>query len=265
MRRCLKYPWKESPYMYRKRIAALLLCLLFLFSVCPVPAAAEENAQPLKGVVIGLDPGHQHYHDNSGEPVSPRSGVMKQKVAGGCRGVRSGVYEYQVNLEIALLLRDLLTEAGAEVVLTRETSEVNISNKQRAELFNEREVDFGIRLHCNNSERDSARGALMLVPSKKCTDHFVTNLFIALTILEHYTRATGLPWAMGEGNLQFRDDQTGFNWCTRPIVCIEMGYLSNRQDDHLLSDPEFQQRMARGLYEGICACFDENGKLKITG
>ena len=40
--------------------------------------------------------------------------------------------------------------------------------------------------------------------------------------------------------MTYRSDQTGFNWCTRPIINIEMGHLSNPDDDKLLSDEAFQ-------------------------
>ena len=77
--------------------------------------------------------------------MAPGSKETKQKVAGGCRGVKSGVYEYEVNLNVGLLLRDLLQEAGATVVMTHEVLDVNISNSQRAQMFNEAKVDLGIR------------------------------------------------------------------------------------------------------------------------
>ena len=247
--------------MKLRKTAALLLLILTLL---PVRPAFCEEALPLQGVTIGIDPGHQLIYDPDGEPVAPGSSRKKQKVAGGCRGIRSRVYEYEVNLNVGLYLRDLLTEAGAEVVLTHDVLRVNISNKQRAELFNAHEVDLGIRLHCNNADRQAARGGVMLVPDKKhAGTHFVSDIFIGLTVLDHYIEVTGLPRKLKKGFLEFRDDQAGFNWCTRPVVCLEMGYLSNPEDDRLLSDPAFQQKMAQGIFEGICACFDETGTLKI--
>ena len=46
----------------------------------------------------------------------------------------------------------------------------------------------------------------------------------------------------------------------RPIINIEMGHLSNPDDDALLSDPEFQKKMAEGLCSGIVQFFAENGR-----
>ena len=218
----------------------------------PTPTPTDG---PLIGFIIGVDPGHQLVYDPAPEPVAPGSRETKQKVAGGCRGVKSGVYEYEVNQDVSLLLRDMLQEAGAMVVLTHDVLDVNISNIQRAQMFNEAQVDLGIRIHCNNggSERKYT-GAFMLVPTENRTKFYEQNVEAAKTILAAYCEETGLPTRYKDG-ITYRSDQTGFNWCERPIVTIEMGHLSNPAEDALLSDPEFQVKMARGLFNGILRYF----------
>lgn len=249
--------------VFGRKSLSLFLGTLFLF--CAVfCCAAEEAALPLAGVKIGIDPGHQRIYDPKAERIGPNSTKVKQKVAGGCVGVVSRVMEYEVNLQVALLLADMLTKAGAEVFLTHDTLDVNISNRQRAEFFNAHEVDLGIRLHCNKAGSASERGAITLVPGKDCTGHFIANLFAGITVQESYCAVTGLPSHLNPGMLEFRDDQSGFNWCTRPVFCLEMGYLSNAEDDALLSDPAFWPVMAQGIFEGICNCFGADGKLKVS-
>jgi N-acetylmuramoyl-L-alanine amidase len=149
----------------------------------------------------------------------------------------------------------MLQEAGAMVVLTHDVLDVNISNIQRAQMFNEAQVDLGIRIHCNNggSERKYT-GAFMLVPTENRTKFYEQNVEAAKTILAAYCEETGLPTRYKDG-ITYRSDQTGFNWCERPIVTIEMGHLSNPAEDALLSDPEFQVKMARGLFNGILRYF----------
>ena len=217
----------------------------------PEPTAAPG---PLTGFVIGLDPGHQLVYDPAREPVAPGSSETKQKVAGGCRGVKSGVYEYEVNLDVSLLLRDMLEEAGATVIMTHEVLDVNISNVQRAQMFNEANVDLGIRIHCNKSDNSKTAGAFMLVPTENRTKFYEENIRAAQVILKAYCAETGLSMRYKDG-ITYRNDQTGFNWCTRPIINIEMGHLSNPSEDALLSDPAFQVKMARGLFNGILQYF----------
>ncbi len=218
----------------------------------PTPEPTEEptpEPEPLSGITIGLDPGHQGKQNSDTEPVSPGSGERKMKVTSGTDGVSTGVEEHEVNLAVALKLRKLLEGAGAEVVMTRESADVDISNAERAQLFNDHEVNLGLRLHCNGSENSSDTGAFMLVPEdnpykEKCDK-------AAEIILDYYTSETGIK----SKGVTERGDQTGFNWCERPIVNIEMGHLSNAAEDEKLTDSDFQSDMARGLYEGIMAYF----------
>lgn len=223
----------------------------------PDPTATPSptpTPRPLEGLVIGIDPGHQRVYDPKPEPVAPGSSATKQKVAGGCRGVKSRVYEYEVNLNVGLYLRDLLEEMGATVIMTHDTLDVNISNIERAQMFNENNVDLAIRLHCNKADDSKTRGAFMLIPSEKRTKFYEFNKRAAETVLAAYLEETGLSMRYKTGITE-RSDQTGFNWCERPIINIEMGHLSNPDDDALLSTDEFQKKMAQGLCSGIVAFF----------
>jgi len=101
----------------------------------PEPEPTPEP-KPLDGIVIGLDPGHQGKQNSEKEPESPGSDKMKMKVTSGTAGVSSGVDEHIVNLNVGLKLRDMLEEAGADVIMTRESADVDISNAERAVLFN---------------------------------------------------------------------------------------------------------------------------------
>ena len=210
---------------------------------------------PLAGLVIGIDAGHQSHGDLEKEPNAPDSDEMKARCSSGTRGIATGIYEYEVNLAVALKLQSILEEAGATVVMTRTENDVNISNRERAELFNEYGVDLAIRLHCNGTNDTSVRGAFMLVPTKEHTSFYNENVRAATAILDSYCKATGLS-ARKHNGITYRSDQTGFNWCTQPIVCIEMGHLSNETEDLLLTNDAFQDKMAFGIYRGILAYFE---------
>ena len=220
------------------------------------PPTPTPTPKPLEGVVIGIDPGHQRVYNPNPEPVAPGSSQTKQKVAGGCRGVKSGVYEYEVVQSVGLYLKALLEEQGATVCITHETIDVDISNIERAEFFNEHNVDLGIRLHCNKSDDKKVKGAFMLIPSERRTKFYEFNLRAAKTVLEEYLKETGLSMRYRDGITE-RADQTGFNWCKRPVINIEMGHLSNPEEDALLSTDAFQQKMAQGLCNGIVRFFTE--------
>ena len=207
----------------------------------------------LHGLIIGIDPGHQAHSNSELEPVAPGSSEQKKKVSSGTSGTISGVREHEVNLAVGLLLRDLLEAEGATVIMTRETADVDISNAERAQIFNAYQVDLGLRIHCNGSEDESVQGAFMLVPTENPFQEDCIRA--AETILSAYGAVTGINIDRG---LTFRSDQTGFNWCERPVVNIEMGHMTNPEEDRKLTELDFQVKMAEGLYQGILAFFTEH-------
>lgn len=216
------------------------------------PTPTPKPKQPLAGRVIGLDPGHQAHSSAELEPVAPGSSTMKKKVSSGTRGVATRVYEYEVNLAVGLLLRDMLEAAGATVLITHTKADVDMSNIERAEFFNDNKVELGVRLHCNGNDDHSVRGAFMLVPKSKDYPYYNECVRAAKAILKAYGEETGLNTEKG---ITYRSDQTGFNWCTRPVTNIEMGHMTNPDEDRLLTDSDFQVKMARGIYNGIVAYF----------
>lgn len=232
---------------------ALLLALLL--AIC-LPAAAEQwqwKQEPtpvlsgrLAGVKIGVDPGHQRHQNTEKEPVAPDSKETKAKVSSGTAGVRTKVPEYQVNLDVSLQLRDALEALGCEVYMTRQTNDVDISNRERALMMNELGVDLVLRIHCNGAENSGAHGIGLYVT--KTGDIAEASLEAAEAILPRLIEATGAR----EDGIFRRDTYTGQNWSTVPCVMVEMGFMSNPDEDEKLSDPDYQQKLVTGMVEGIC-------------
>lgn len=50
---------------------------------------------------------------------------------------------------------------------------------------------------------------------------------------------------------------TGFNWSDVPVVLIEMGFLSNKEDDNFISDVSNHEKIANAIANGIDNCFSE--------
>ena len=47
------------------------------------------------------------------------------------------------------------------------------------------------------------------------------------------------------------DNYTGQNWSVVPCVMVEMGFMSNPQEDELLNTPEYQRKLIAGMIRGI--------------
>ncbi|MDR0906333.1 MAG: N-acetylmuramoyl-L-alanine amidase [Oscillospiraceae bacterium] len=222
-------------------------------TAAPTQEAAPEPTPepfPLSGLKIGIDAGHQKKGNSDLEPQAPGSDTKKPKVTSGTSGRFSGVPEYQVNLDVALLLEVKLTALGAEVVMVRTVNEVDISNSERATMMNDAGVDLCIRIHADGSENASVHGASMLVPTQENNPDIVdASVAAGEIILESYVTATGAK----DNGLSPRRDMTGFNWSTVPVCLIELGYMTNEDEDLLLTDAEYQEKCAQGLADGVAA------------
>lgn len=214
----------------------------------PTPEPTPEPR--LAGLKIGIDPGHQAKGNSEREPVSPGSKETKAKVSSGTTSCTTGTPEHVVNLNVALQLRDALEAEGAEVLMTRDVAEVDISNVERAQMMNEWGADLVLRLHCNGVSKKSANGIGLYV--RKTGTLADECLSAAETIIPHMIEQTG---ARKDGVFR-RDTYSGLNWSEVPCVLVEMGYMTNAEEDALLNTPEYQQKLVQGMLEGIADYFE---------
>ena len=206
------------------------------------------------GHVVCIDPGHQIKGDNNKEPNGPGSAVMKARVTGGTTGRTTGVPEYQLVLAIGLSLQSELQNRGYTVYMTRTTSDVNISNVERAQFATAVGAEICVRLHADGSENTKASGASALAPS--ANNPYVSALStqsvnLSNQILSAYCNATG----MKNRGVSLNDTMTGINWCTMPVTILEMGFMTNPADDVNMQDPVYQAAMVQGIANGIDAYF----------
>ena len=207
----------------------------------PTNTPAPGSPYDLSGMVIVIDPGHQRKANNELEPVAPWSDEMKPKVSAGTSGVVTGRMEYVVNLEIGLMMRDYLESMGATVIMTRETHDVNISNIERAMIAVNNNADVFLRLHCDGSDSASARGIGVFVCSRG--EYASEQVRWGKMLGNAMAKATGSNFRGCEASTRY----SGLNWATSvPSFLLEMGFMSNAEDDRLLSDPEYQKKLCMG-------------------
>ena len=216
----------------------------------------QREKEEASEYLIAIDAGHQAQGNFGQEPIGPGASQTKTKVAGGTRGTTTGVPEYELTLDISLQLRDELEERGYKVLMIRETHEVDITNSERAQMANEADADVFIRVHANGSENSSANGAMTICQTS--SNPYNSELYedskrLSELVLDCYTEATGIR----KQYVQETDTMTGINWCTVPVTIIELGFMTNPEEDRKMQDDEFQKLMVQGMADGIEAYLEE--------
>ena len=223
----------------------------------------RKEKEPVR--VIAIDPGH--------------GGVDNGKV-----GV-TGVLEKDVNLEVALMLRDrLMGDLGLEVVLTRDTDEL-IPFDRRVEIANSAGADIFISIHCNGWYSTSAGGVetLFLAPARTEDEarlareenasiryenpdldpEAVDDLdFILWDMVqnEFINESSGLAEIVQKEladvlDIRNRGVKQGglrvLKGLRMPAVLLELAFLSNPREEKLLTKEDFREQVVRGIIEAM--------------
>ena len=226
----------------------------------PSATAAPDTESPYppldpNKLTVCIDAGHQKKSIKEQEPNGPGSTVMKAKLSSGTYGRFTGITEYQLNLDVALMLKEVLLARGYNVIMIRETNDCPMSNAERAIFANECGADIFIRIHANGSENPAVNGALTCAPTEKnpylTAENIAASRLLSEILLDEFCKSTG---AKNRG-LYNVDTMTGINWATIPVTIMEMGYMTNETEDRLMATKEYREKMVEGMANGIDAYF----------
>ncbi len=180
----------------------------------------QFRRSPIIGKTIVLDPGH---------------GGVDPGTSG-----RQGTREKDVVLEVALRLKGLLEDAGAHVVLTR-VDDTFISLYERPFLANYLFADLFISIHANSHPNFQVHGVEVYHYASRADSQQ-----LAKNVLDNLVRTTQFS-SLG---VKF-DDFVVIREAQMPGILIELGFLSNFQEETTIRTTEFKDEAAAGILAGI--------------
>ncbi|UFT97882.1 N-acetylmuramoyl-L-alanine amidase [Radiobacillus kanasensis] len=159
---------------------------------------------------------------------------------------QSGSYEKTHTVRTALKLKEELELLGAHVILTR-TVDQYMSLSGRASVANLYHADAFISLHYNSTpEIPSASGISSYYYHER-------NESLAIEIQNELMKATG----MDDRGTQFGDFQV-IRENHRPSVLLELGFLSNVEEEEKIMSVTFQEKLSEGIIKGLTNYFRIN-------
>ncbi len=209
----------------------------------------ESNEKQGKFLVV-IDPGHQQKANLNLEPIGPGATTQKYKVTDGTTGVVTKKREAVLVLEMAFVLKEKLEAKGMQVLMTRTSQDVDISNKERATFANDHKANLFLRLHADGSENPNQSGFAVLTPaegSPYTKEIYAESLQISQTIVNKMRENQQVK----VNGIKFRGDLSGFNWSKVPGVLLELGFMSNHEEDKKLSDPQYVNSLLQSVTDSV--------------
>lgn len=244
----MKRIWIYSLHITKTRIALVVLGV-FLLYLGYKPAAEYVWKQSIEALswsiankIIVIDPGH--------------GGIDPGAIG------HNGTVEKEVTLEVSKRVESLLSMGGAVVLMTRETdTDLSTPGKgasqrkredltKRAKMANDARAQIYVSIHCNKFSQSQYRGAQTFGMSGS-----KESARLAKTIQDELKRVLGNTTREAKHEAFFVNRTTKM-----PAVIVEIGFLSNPDEEYLLKQPSYQSKVAYAIYAGIVKYFAEGAE-----
>ena len=222
---------------------------------------AREDARPLAGRTVVIDPGHQLGNHNF--PAQINRSVQAGGFAKPCNttgtATDGGYPEATFAWQVSRSLRRSLESLGATVVMTRTTNREDRWGPcvdVRGRAGNRIDADLKVSVHADGSYAAGARGFHVIAPAERApwtSDIHRTSLRLAGDVRTGLL-AAGFPLAnyiAGGDGLDFRSDLGTLNLSDVPTVMVELGNMKSAADARLMTTPEGRAAYATALARAV--------------
>lgn len=233
----------------KKKIRLTILSVfIFVFGIAIISDKKESIptvSLPISGKTIVIDAGHG----------KPDEGAESS----------NGTTEAETNLKIALKLQNLLEQSGTTVILTRsdENAIYDIDAKtlkqkkisdihNRVKIGNESSADIFVSIHLNKIPQQQYDGWQTFYNAESSEGQK-----LAVSIQNNLNEAI-----QKENNRIAKSIENVYivKHVEIPMSIVECGFLSNQEEEKLLLEDDYQNRLAWGIYNGIIDYFYIIGK-----
>ncbi|MFD0890239.1 N-acetylmuramoyl-L-alanine amidase [Streptosporangium algeriense] len=223
----------------------------------PAPGGSVP-AEPLKGKVVVIDPGHNGQNYRHPAEINKQVDVLTKKKACDTTGTttNNGYSEAAFTWDVSQRLAKILKSRGATVKLTRQNnSGFGPCITERAAIGNKVHANAAISVHADGAPAHD-HGFHVIMPKKinGPVDPVVgASEKLGVAIRNAYRSGTGTAYStyIGDKALISRNDLGGLNLSTVPKVFIECGNMRNPRDAANFQNPAFRQKAAVALANGL--------------
>lgn len=165
----------------------------------------------------------------------------------------NGTEEKEINLQIALLLKERLEQEGIEVVMTRETdtdladegaASQKVSDLQnRVNIIEDADPVVAISIHQNSYTDSSASGAQTFYYGDSAEGKKLAEM-LQESLIENLDPSNTRAAKANESYYILKKTPT-------PTVIVECGFLSNPKEEVILQDADYQNQIVEAICEGL--------------
>lgn len=168
---------------------------------------------------------------------------------------KNGTKERDITLSVGLKLANYLRSSGFEINMSRKDNNDNLPSNisqdlvKRVQMANNFKADAFISLHCNAATNSDAKGfEIYTTPGQNNSDKLATKIFSRVkSTFPNLTYRTDLS----DGDPDKEANFYVIKHANCPATLIEMAFISNPEEEKMLNNPDFQDKMAFAIAQGI--------------